>query len=90
MSFTQMSRFTNSLTPTVLIPNVYVQSVDAITIPPILSGTGQPSVPAKYNLVFSIVFPDSTTKTISIPFATGSAMNTSLANYETANVTSVS
>src|ERR1700743_2551052 len=88
--------FTNSLTPNVVIPTEYVQSVDAITVPPLFTASDPingipttPPRPAQYALVFTIVYPDSFTKTISIPFATAAAMNTSLANYKTANATAI-
>lgn len=86
--------FSNSLTPNVVIPTEYIQSVTALTIPPISTSTDYPSNippsgarPAQYALVFTLVFPNSYPQTITIPFATAAAMNTSLTNYKTANAT---
>lgn len=76
---TPHSVFTNAINSDTIVPNEHVVSVETEDIAAV---NGQA---AEYNIVFTLVYPNSETKIVKIKFATDVARNTSIGNWITAN-----
>lgn len=77
------SIFTNAVNNTTVVPNEHVESIEKKDIPALGNN------PAKYSILFTVVYPNSATKNVEIVFTTKAARDTSYTNWVSANAASV-
>lgn len=80
-----MIHFSNSLTPSLMVPVEDIAHAEAIDFPAL---PNNPASTARYVILISLK-PDNVTKFITVEFASSAARNTSVTNMKTAISTAV-